>query len=572
MRRTGTVGTWLRSRRPVRQDLRADAVASLPGAISSVPDGMAASVLAGVNPIYGLYASFAGPIAGGLTSSTRLMVIAPTSAAALAAGSALAGLPPADRPAALFLLTLLAGVAMVLAGLFRLGRYVRFVSHSVMIGFLTGVAANIILGQLPDLTGVAAQGEVALTKALDVLSHPQDIDLPSLVTGLSALALLVLLARTRLAQARALIALVLPTVVLLLAGNGSVQLVEDVGDIPQGIPLPHLPDLTALSTSVVTGALSVALIVLVQGAGVAESAPNPGGARSDANVDFAAQGFGNIASSLVRGLPVGGSVGNTALNVSAGARSRWASILSGAWMLVILAIFSGAVGKVAMPALAALLIYAAVSSIRSSQISMIARTGTVSRLAASTTFVATLFLPIQAAVGIGVVLSLLLQLNAEAMDLTVVELVPQPDGTVREQPAPATLSSNHVTALDVHGSLLYAGSRTLQSRLPDPQGTQKPVVVLRLRGRPALGATFFVVVSGYADRLASVGGRLYLSGVETGLREQMVRAGQVDVTGPVRIFPATETLGESTRAAYQDAEAWLVTSDVTPAGEERPHA
>jgi len=111
---------WARSLAVSRGDLRRDAIAAVPGAVGSVPDGMAASVLIGVNPIHGLYSSFAGPIFGGLTSSTRLMVITTTSAAALAAGSALAGFDPAARSEALILLTLLAGVVMVVAGLLHL--------------------------------------------------------------------------------------------------------------------------------------------------------------------------------------------------------------------------------------------------------------------------------------------------------------------------------------------------------------------------------------------------------------------------------------------------------------------
>ena len=91
-------GRWLRSIKPERRYLRADLMAGLPGAISSVPDGMAAAVLVGVNPVQGLYAAFAGPIACGLSSSTRLMVITTTSAAALAAGSALQGCPPTSVP------------------------------------------------------------------------------------------------------------------------------------------------------------------------------------------------------------------------------------------------------------------------------------------------------------------------------------------------------------------------------------------------------------------------------------------------------------------------------------------
>ena len=177
------VGRWWRSIRPRRRDLRADGLAGLTGAVASVPDGMAASVLAGVNPVYGLYASMAGPAVGGLATSTRMMVVTTTGAAALAAGSAIEGVDAADRPGTLFLLTLLAGAAMVAAGLLRLGRYTRFVSHSVMTGFLVGVAVNIITGQLADLTGAEANGSVALVRALDIVVHPSRIDPAALGDG-----------------------------------------------------------------------------------------------------------------------------------------------------------------------------------------------------------------------------------------------------------------------------------------------------------------------------------------------------------------------------------------------------
>jgi sulfate permease, SulP family len=551
-----TVGRWLRSIRPERRYLRADIMAGLPGAISSVPDGMAAAVLAGVNPVQGLYAGFAGPVAGGLTSSTRLMVITTTSAAALAAGSALQSVPADQRPEALLLLSLMVGIALVGAGLARVGRYTRFVSYSVMIGFLTGISVNIVCGQVADLTGAKAQGSFPLAKAIDVLTHPGNIDLASLLTGLAALAILVLLARTRLAMVSALVALGIPTVVVVLAGADSVARVGDAGEIPRGVPLPHLPNLGFFSFSLVTGALAVAAIILVQGAGVAEAAPNSDGAPSDTNRDIIAQGAGNLASGFFRGLPVGGSVGQTALNVSAGARTRWASIFSGLWMLVILVAFSGLVAKIAVPTLGAILIFAAVGSLRLGELATILRSGLTSQVAVVTTFAATLFLPVAAAVGIGVALSLLLQLNKEAMDLAVVELLPREDGRYEERPPPAALTSRHVTILDVYGSLLYAGSRTLQARLPDPAGTEAPVVVLRLRGRTSLGAIFIKVASDYADRLAEVGGRLYLSGLQPSFTRRLRDTGSIE--GPVRAFEATPVIGESTRAAYLDAEAWLV--------------
>ena len=144
------------------------------------------------------------------------------------------------------------------------------------------------------------------------------------------------------------------------------------------------------------------------------------------------------------------------------------------------------------------------------------------------------------------------------MDLKVVQLTPAGGGRWTEQPPPKTLPSHHATVLDVYGSLLYAGSRTLGVKLPDPAGADAPTVVLRLRGRTAVGATFVKVVAGYAAALDAVGGRLYLSGVDPELAELLRRTDLMDVSGPVGVFEATELVGQSTEEALQEAETWAV--------------
>ncbi|TDD71215.1 SulP family inorganic anion transporter [Jiangella aurantiaca] len=556
---------WARSIRPRRRELRADTLAAVPSAVGSIPDGMASAALIGVNPVYGLYASIVGPIVGGLLSSTRLMVVATTTAAALAAASAVSTVDGADRPAALFLLTLIAGVLMILAGVFRLGRYTRFVSHSVMTGFLTGVAVNILLGQLGDLTGAAVDGATNVAKAADLVLHPGRIDAATLGVGIGTLVILVSLARTRWAAMSALAALLLPTAAVIAFGLDTVEQVRDSGDIPRSIPVPALPDLGLLSFELVAGAVAVAIIVLVQGSGVGEQAANPDGSPSNIDRDFLAQGAANVVTGLFRGQPVGGSVSGTALNVSMGARTRWAAILSGVLLLPIVVLFSGLVGLVPMAVLAGVLVFAAVGSIRPGGIGDIWRTGLTSQIGLVTTFVTTLFLPVAVAVGIGVALSLLLQLNQEAMDLTVVELVPR-DGVLVERPAPRVLPSGRVTVLDVYGSLLYAGSRTLAARLPDPSASRDAAVVLRLRGRTALGATFYRVLARYAGQLERSHGRLYVSGLDDRLQEQLRRVGAVDLTGPVRAYGATEVIGESTDAAVRAAGSWLIRTRAASAG------
>lgn len=274
-----------------------------------------------------------------------------------------------------------------------------------------------------------------------------------------------------------------------------------------------------------------------------------------------AQGVGNVAASFFQGQPVGGSVSQTAVSRAAGARTRWAAVFAGIWMLLILAAFSGVVGVVALPTLAAVLVVAAAGSLAVGELATIFRTGPTSKVAIVTTFVATLFLPVAAAVGIGVALSLLLQLNRDALDLDVVELVRLPDDRWAERPPPRELPNGKVTVLDVYGSLLYAGARTLVARLPDPTGRRSPVVVLRLRGRTTLGATFFAVITSYAKRLTAVGGRLYLSGVDPHVAQQLRDSGWLGDERSIEIVPAGDVVGESSLLAYHRADAWLARRD-----------
>lgn len=555
-----TVANYARLRLPGPGKLRDDAVAGLGVAVANVPDGMANGILVGVNPIFGLYATLFGPLAGGLVSSTQLMVITTTAAASLTAGQALGALSGEARVKALMVMVILAGVIQMALGLLGLGRLARFVSFSVTTGFLAGVSVLLILSQLPTITGYAATGTNGVTKALDLFAHLGQVDAWSVGMAALAMALAILLPRTRLKGMGRLLAVAVPSVLVVLLGLHGVRIVADVGEIPRGLPTPALPSISDVSLHMVTGALSLAVVILVQGVGVSQSVPNPDDSRSSVSRDFVAQGAANAASGFFRGLPVGGSLSSTAVNVISGARTRWAVLFAGLWMAVIVVGVPGLVSKVAMPALGALLMLAGASSLKPHDILSVLRTGWPSRLASLTTFLCMLFLPIQAAVGIGVVLSALLYVNRSATEVTVVQLVERPDGRIEERACPRRLASNDVTILDIYGHLFYAGARTLEQLLPSPHGTERPVAILRLRGQATLGATLIDVLSHYGKELQQVGGRLYLTGLGEHVRDQLARTGTLHPDGPVRAHLATPIREEATRAAIADARAWLAQS------------
>ncbi|HEX2992645.1 MAG TPA: SulP family inorganic anion transporter [Anaerolineales bacterium] len=537
--------------------LRQDVVAGLTSAIGNVPEGMADSLLVGVNPVYGLYASLVGPLVGGLFSSTQLMMVTTTSAAALASGQALINFAGDERDNALFLMVILIGVFQIVFGLLKLGQLTRFVSYSVMTGFLAGLAMLLILSQLPTAAGYEAAGSNKLTQAIDLLLHIADINVLSLVLAALTLILAVALSRTRLGHFASIVAIAIPSLLVFFLQLDTVEIVRDISEIPRGFPTPLLPDFSE-ALNVASGAASIALIILVQAAGVSQSVPNPDGAPRSISRDIVAQGAANIASGFFRGLPVGGSLSGTSFALVAGARSRWALIFTGLWMAVIVLIIPGLVGYIAMPALGALLILAGFRSLKPSDISSVWSTGWGSRIAAIVTFISTLILPIQLAVGLGVLLSSLLYINQSSTDVSLVRLVKRPDGQIEELKAPKKLSSHEVTVLDIYGHLFYAGARTLEQQLPAPEGSQSPVVVLRLRGYNSLGATLLDVLSDYAEKLKAVGGRLYLSGMSEAAHEQVVDSGRIELMGPVHAYEAEPVIWESTNEAVTDARTWLV--------------
>lgn len=318
-------------------------LAGLAGAIGSVPDGMATALLAGANPVTGLYASATGPLFGGIFSSTGIMVIATTSAAALGTAETMQSTSPDQASRVLATLVFLVGVFSLVAAALRLGRLTRFVSHSVMTGFLTGVSLVLVLGQLGDFLGFTPTGANSVAKAIDVLTHPSGWSLTSALVGALALVLAIGLDRTRLSVVAPLLAIVVPSVIVVTRPVSGVATASDTATIPAGLPSPMLPSFSLITPTLVASALAVTVVILIQSAGVAGQFRDPHGRPPNIDRDFFAHGAANLATGVFQGIPVGGSVGQTAFNVLAGGIGRLSVIASGLWMVLFLVALSGLV-------------------------------------------------------------------------------------------------------------------------------------------------------------------------------------------------------------------------------------
>ncbi len=548
-----------------RRNFVPDLIAGLTTGIANIPDAMASGVLAGANPVQGLYAIMIGTPLGAIFGSSAFMNVSATSALAITAGSALVGYTGDAHARAISTLTLLAGVLMILAGLFKMGKLLRFVSNSVVIGFLTGVSLNVILSQIGDFTGYSSDYENKVVKAVDTLLHLNQIDPQTTAIGILTIAVILLVDRTRLRNFSMLLGMVAGTVALLVLGWTSVQQVSDIATIPNSLPLPQLPDFTLVPALLLDG-IALAVIALVQGAGVSKAYANPDGRYPDSSRDFVGQGAANFGAGLFQGMPIGGSVASTALNISSGAKSRWANIFSGIIVALTVLLFSGAVSAVAIPAMAGLLIVAGVQSIKSERIHDIWVTGWPPRVVMVLTLIMTLIIPLQQAVFVGIVLTIIFQFFVtSSREIRVTQLVLNPDGTVGETPVPAKLPSEAVTLLQVYGNVTFTGAETMETKLPSVDDSKRPVVILRLHAQEGIGSSLTSVLERYSQQLQAHGGKLMVAGINKKVKGQLDRTDTTsEFLGQENVFVSTSNLGESTRAAIREAQRWLAETPVGP--------
>ncbi len=552
--------------KPERHHLAADLVAALTFAVVNVPQAMGHALLAAVNPLVGIYTLMVAVPVGALFSSSVFMNVSTTGALSVAAGVVLLDFPAHQRVDALVVLVLLVGVMQLLCGLFRLGFLLRFVSNAVMTGFLNGVAVLIILGQLGDLTGYRSDFTNRVAQALDLLLRIGQVDLRTTAIGVVALAVILLaLWIESLRRFAFIIAIAVATILLALltlpalptaAAFGAVATVGNIAAIPRYLPELMLPQLS-LIPSLWLPALSIAIIGLVQGAGVSQGTPNPGGQYPDVSRDFAGQGAANLATSFVGGIPAGGSVSGTALIVGAGARSRWANLFVGLFVALIVLLAGPLVERVPMPALAALLIVAGFQGLRIEQATVAWKTGRISRLVMGVTFVATLIVPLQFAVLFGVALSILLHAIRQSNKVVVTQWVLQPQGFPLEQPPPKQLASGQITVLHIYGSLFFAAAKNIEEMLPSVGHATHAVVAINLRGKSEIGSTFVNVLQRYSEQLGRRQGKLMLVGVDPAVRDQLAKTGLLATLGDENVFTVTPQLGEALNRAVVAANVWL---------------
>jgi SulP family sulfate permease len=540
-----------------RDTIKSDAVAGVVLGVESVPDGLAGGLLAGVNPVYGLYAYMVGTFSGALTTSSAFMAIQATGAMAIIVAD-IPAVHSGDQPErVLFTLSIVTGVVMLAAGLFKLGSLLRWVSNAVMVGFINAVGVNIILGQLNNFSGYEAEGANRVARAADLLFNLGKASFPTIVVGTLTIVLILVLERTKLGPLGLVVAVVITSFIGIAFGWEVLKL-DDIANIPSRLPLPTVP-LFGQVPSLIVPALSLAFVGLVQGAGISANFPNPDGNYPDASRDFAGQGIANIAVGVWQGMPVGGSMSATSLSVTAGAKTRLANLIAAVVMGISILLFSPIVSQIAMPALAGLLMVIGFRTIKPADIQAMIRTGPTQAVVMLVTFVLTMLIPLQNAVLAGIGISIILYIFQQSNRVKLKQWVFDDDGHTREIAPPQEVGSDEVIVLQPYGSLFFAAAQTFDHQLPEVTPfTRNSVVVLRLRGKSDIGSTFMDVLSRYAIKLRGADSKLMLIVSDPKMERQFEVTGVVVAVGDENIYTSDEWLGRTVRRAWMEGNEWVV--------------
>ena len=543
---------------PVGRDtLTKDAVAGLVLGVESVPDGLAAGLLAGVSPLAGLYAYLFGTVGGSFFTSSAFMAVQATGAMAIVIADVHAVHSAHDGQAALFTLSMLTGVVMLVAGLLRLGSVLRFVSNAVMVGFISAVGVNIILGQLANLTGYKAHGSNRVVRAINTLIRPSQLHWQSVTVGVVTIAL-ILSARAH--QAR--VARAGPRSHHHLRGGRRLRLERSKHRQRSQCRTPfasgaHRPHAAACPVPSHPGP-----VARVRGT-------DPRGSHF--------LQFPQPRRPLPRFVPGFHRAGR-------GQRYRW-DISGHAGGRVHVGVLPQQGGRRPLPAgphdrrprdgagdlrlrrpgrahrharLGRLLMLVGFRTIKPADLQSVWNTGLVQKVVLAVTFVLTLIIPLQYAVLAGVGLSVVLYVVRQSNRVTVKRWILDPDGNLIEGDPPAQLPANVVVVLQPYGSLFFAAAPAFESQLPVPEDTsRRSVVIFRLRGHTDLGTTFMQVLKRYASALAAVDSKLVIVSAVERIQDQLRATGVTDVIGADNIYTGDNRVGAALKHAYADATAWI---------------
>ncbi len=534
--------------------MRGDVVAGVTVAAYLVPQVMAYATVAGLPPVVGLWAALVPLAVYAVLGSSRQLSVGPESTTALMTATALAPLAAGDagRYAALAAATaLLVGVICFVAGLVRIGFLADLLSRPVLVGYMTGVAVIMIGSQLGKVTGVSVQGDEFVDQVRSFVTGLGGLHWPTVALSVAVLIVLMAVSRWVPRLPGPLIAILLATAVVTffsLDRNG----IRVIGEIPAGLPTPGLPELGLADLSaMLIPAAGIAIVVFSDNVLTARTFAARHGQRVDANAELRALGVCNVGTGLLHGFPVSSSGSRTALGDALGSRTQLYSVVTLAFVVLVMVAGSGVLANFPMAALGALVVYAALRLVDVPEFKRLARFRNSELLLAVATTASVLLFGVLYGVLVAIVLSILdlLRRVARPHD-AVLGFVPGVAGMHDLDDYPNADAVPGLVVYRYDAPLFFANAENFRERaLEAVDDNPEPVewFVLNAEANVEVDLTALDVLDQLRAELEGRGIRFAMARVKQDLRDALEAAGLVDKIGEDRIFPTLPTAVEAYR-------------------------
>jgi SulP family sulfate permease len=526
-----------------------DLLAGVTVGLVALPLAMAFGIASGVTPQAGLYTAV---VAGFLISAlggSRTQIGGPTGAFVVI----VAGILARFGLSGLSMVTLMAGVLLVIMGLTGLGAAVQFIPRMVVIGFTNGIAILIASTQIKDFFGLSTPPVPSefLPRMQLLVAHAASFNPYALGLGLCTLAILLIIPRINRRIPASIIAVLSCTAAAALLHLPVETIGSRFGGIPRGLPPINVPSFHAEHIiPLIPAAFTVAMLAALESMLSAVVADGMTGDRHNSNVELTAQGVANIVSPLFGGIPATGAIARTATNIRAGARSPVSGMIHALTLLVILLVAAPLASYIPLCTLAAVLFVVAYNMGEWHEIGAIFHLDFAAISVWLVTFALTVFADLTVAVAVGLGLAALTYIYKIA-DTTTVS--PVDDDYIRDG-LPHVLQGRiippYVTLLRIHGPFLFGTTEKLVEATANLDAFE-PVVILRLRNMTAIDATGIHAIESFAKRLQASGRSLILCGAMEQPSKLLSGPRFLERVGPENIMPNIQAALDRAKDVYE---------------------
>lgn len=515
------------SKEELKEQIPKDIVAGVVVAVVALPLSIALGIASGVSPEQGLYTAIVAGFLIAFLGGSRVQISGPTAAFA----TIVAGIVATDGMEGLIAATIIAGILLVLMGLFKLGAIIRFVPFTITTGFTAGIAVTLTIGQLKDLFGLTYPPDTVTVETTEKLAalagNISTVNGQACLVGAVCLAVLFLWPRVTERVPSSLVALLAG--IALVSGLGlEVSTIGDLYVIDSALPAFHMPELTLeLFRDQFANGVTIAILAAIESLLSCVVADSMISGHHRANMELVAQGVGNIASVLFGGIPATGAIARTAANVKAGGRTPIAGMVHALVLVAVLAFLMPYAALIPMPTIAAILLYVAYNM--SGWRNFVHLCQTASKGAVATlllTFVLTIVFDLVVAIGVGMLITVVLFMKMVSEETEVKGWKYYCDENsevthLRELP-------KSVRVYEINGPMFFG----MTERIADISVKDfTRYLIIRMRGVPSLDATGMNALENLYDYCNAHGVSLIFSHVNEQPMKTMRRAGFVDLVG-----------------------------------------